>query len=199
MCCGNKFCCSETKKCFCLESKTFFASRTQILRPKHMFPSLATPGNITRNIVSATMFPSLARPLETTTAMTTTTSQIRWAWLVEWGKIIMPHVLFPFLVPQANDLIGLMRKNNRAARLLVQFFDEVCQMTTWNCQIWGSDNNATYIRKDFILCLYVKTVRSMEVKRRFAYLLQSDIHRLFTKNWTYSEVLFESYVFVGAF
>ena len=46
------------KKCFCLESKTFL-----LLRPKHMFPSLATPGNITRNIVSATMFPSLARPL----------------------------------------------------------------------------------------------------------------------------------------
>ena len=42
--------------------KNMFASRTQILRPKHMFPSLATPGNITRNIVSATMFPSLARP-----------------------------------------------------------------------------------------------------------------------------------------
>ena len=40
-----------------------FASRTHILRPKHMFPSLAMPGNITRNIVSATMFPSLARPL----------------------------------------------------------------------------------------------------------------------------------------
>lgn len=98
-------------------------------------------------------------------------------------------------------LISGTRENNRAARavrLLVQFFDEVCQMTTWNCQIWGSDKNATYIRKDFILCLYVKTVRSMEVKRRFAYLLQSDIHRLFTKNWTYSEVLFESYVFVGA-
>ena len=33
-----------------------------MLRPKHMFPSLATPGDITRNIVSATMFPSLARP-----------------------------------------------------------------------------------------------------------------------------------------
>ena len=43
--------------------KNIFAFRTQILRPKHMFPSLATPGNITRNIVSATMFPSLARPL----------------------------------------------------------------------------------------------------------------------------------------
>ena len=28
-----------------------------------MSPSLATPGNITRNIVSATMFPSLARNL----------------------------------------------------------------------------------------------------------------------------------------
>ena len=43
--------------------KNIFASQTQILRPKHMFPSLATPGNKTRNIVSATMFPSLARPL----------------------------------------------------------------------------------------------------------------------------------------
>ena len=42
--------------------KNFFASRTQVLRPKHMFPSVATPGNITRNIVSAKMFPSLARP-----------------------------------------------------------------------------------------------------------------------------------------
>ena len=43
--------------------KNIFASQTQILRPKHMFPSLATPGNITRNNVSAAMFPSLARPL----------------------------------------------------------------------------------------------------------------------------------------
>ena len=58
MCCGNKFCCSETKNGI----KNIFASRTQILRPKHMFPSLATPGNLKRDIVSATMFPSLARP-----------------------------------------------------------------------------------------------------------------------------------------
>ena len=29
-----------------------------------MFPRLATTGNITRNIVSATLFPSLARPLQ---------------------------------------------------------------------------------------------------------------------------------------
>ena len=34
------------------------------MRRKHRFPSLATPGNITRNIVSVTMIPSLARPLQ---------------------------------------------------------------------------------------------------------------------------------------
>ena len=51
------------KKCFYHGVKNVFASRTQILRPKHMFPSLATPGNIKRSIVSATMFPSLAKPL----------------------------------------------------------------------------------------------------------------------------------------
>ena len=50
------------KKCFCHGVKNSFASRTQILRAKHMFPSLATPRNIKRNIVSATMFPSLAKP-----------------------------------------------------------------------------------------------------------------------------------------
>ena len=49
-------------KCFCHGLENIFASRTQSLRPKHMLPSLATPGNIKRNIVSATMFPSLAKP-----------------------------------------------------------------------------------------------------------------------------------------
>ena len=44
-----------SQKQFCFPD-TNFASET------YMFPSLATPGNITRNIVSATMFPSLARP-----------------------------------------------------------------------------------------------------------------------------------------
>ena len=48
------------QKVFLTGVKNIFASRTQTLRPKHMFPSLATPGNITRNIVSATIFPSLA-------------------------------------------------------------------------------------------------------------------------------------------
>ena len=51
------------QKMFLSGVKNIFASRTQILRPKHMFLSLATPENITINIVSATMFPSLARPL----------------------------------------------------------------------------------------------------------------------------------------
>ena len=39
------------------------------------------------------------------------------------------------------DLIGWMKKNNRAARaarFLVQFFDAVCQITTWIFNIWGS-------------------------------------------------------------
>ena len=51
------------QKMFLPGVKNIFASRTQIWHPKHMFPSLATPGSITRDIVSATMFPSLARPL----------------------------------------------------------------------------------------------------------------------------------------
>ena len=37
-----------------------------------------------------------------------------------------------------NDLIGWMRKNNRAtrvARTLVEFSDVVCQTTTWNFEI----------------------------------------------------------------
>ena len=51
------------QKMFLPGVKNIFASRTQILRPKRMFLSLATSGNIARNIVSATMFPSLAKPL----------------------------------------------------------------------------------------------------------------------------------------
>ena len=43
---------SRKQKMFLPGVKNIFAFRTQILRPKHMFPSLATLGNITRNIVS---------------------------------------------------------------------------------------------------------------------------------------------------
>ena len=60
--CGSKFCVLEARKCFWDKSKAFFASQTQFLLPKRTFPSLATQGNMSRNNVSATMFPSLARP-----------------------------------------------------------------------------------------------------------------------------------------
>ena len=60
---ARETCVAETNFAAGKAKNVFTASRTQILRPKHMFPSLATPGNITRNTVSATMFPSLARPL----------------------------------------------------------------------------------------------------------------------------------------
>ena len=53
---------ARKQKMFLPWSQKHFASRPQILRPKHMFPSLATPGNLTKNIVFATLFPS--RPLE---------------------------------------------------------------------------------------------------------------------------------------
>ena len=53
---------ARKQKMFLPGVQNIFASRTQISRSKHMFPSLATPGNITGNIVSATMFPCLARP-----------------------------------------------------------------------------------------------------------------------------------------
>lgn len=49
-------------------------------------------------------------------------------------------------MPQIIDLNGWTSKNNGTAWVAhfdKQFFDEVCQMTTWkfsNC-IWGSDNN----------------------------------------------------------
>lgn len=49
-------------------------------------------------------------------------------------------------MPQIKDMIGWMRKNKNAARaacLLVQFADVVCQTTTWNCQIWCSDDNVS--------------------------------------------------------
>ena len=54
---------ARKQKMFLPKVKNIFASRKQILRPPHMFPSLATQGNIRSNNVSATMFTRLARPL----------------------------------------------------------------------------------------------------------------------------------------
>ena len=45
--------------------------------------------------------------------------------------------------PLMNHMIGWINKNNRAARaarFLVQFFDGVCQTTTWNFQTRDSDD-----------------------------------------------------------
>ena len=58
---------------------------------------------------------------------------------------------------EQNDLIGWMRKNNRAARAArtwVHFFDEVCQMTTWNFQIEGFNDNVNTQQKSFVLHIY---------------------------------------------
>ena len=52
---------ARKQKLFLPEVKNIFVSRTQLLRPQQMFPSLAIQGNITSNNVSATLFPSLAR------------------------------------------------------------------------------------------------------------------------------------------
>ena len=48
--------------------------------------------------------------------------------------------------PLINDLIGWMKKNDRAARaarFLVQFIDVAYQTTTWNFHIWASDDNVS--------------------------------------------------------
>jgi len=50
-----------SKEMFLNQVKNIFASQTQILLPKLVFPSLATQGNMSENNVSGTMFPSLAQ------------------------------------------------------------------------------------------------------------------------------------------
>ena len=59
--------------------------------------------------------------------------------------------------PENNDLIGWIRKNNRAARaahFLVQFFDVACQMTISKFKVLTttSTHNSNY--KSFILYIY---------------------------------------------
>ena len=110
---------AQKQKMFLPGVKNIFASRTQILRPKHMFPSLATPANITRNIISAKMFPNLARPLASITGTATIT-------------------------PQIKDLIGRASENKRAARAArtyEQVLTILCKTTTWNYLIYSFDDN----------------------------------------------------------
>ena len=52
-----------SKEMFLNQVKIIFASQTQMFLPKRMFLSLATQGNMSGKNVSATTFPSLARPL----------------------------------------------------------------------------------------------------------------------------------------
>ena len=51
-----------SKEMFLNQVKNIFASEMQILLLKHMFPSLATQGNLSGKNVSTTMFSSIARP-----------------------------------------------------------------------------------------------------------------------------------------
>ena len=55
---------AQKQKMFLPWSEKHFCFPDTNFGPKHMFPSLATPGNITRNIVSPTKFPGLERPYE---------------------------------------------------------------------------------------------------------------------------------------
>ena len=65
---------SGKQKCFCLHGKDIFCFRAEKFVSATNVSLAAKLGNICiRNIVSATMFPSLARPTTTTTA--TRTSQ----------------------------------------------------------------------------------------------------------------------------
>ena len=80
---------------------------------------------------------------------------------------------------QIKDLIGWVRKNNRAARaarFLVQLIDVVCRATTWNFHSWGSDDNWARGRRSLIICIYMKTIRTMQAKVHFAYFVLRDQH-----------------------
>ena len=66
--------CPGSKNVFDSRQKHFLFSEQQNLFPQNMFPRAAKLGNICiRNNVSATMFPSLARPLDSGTRTTTST------------------------------------------------------------------------------------------------------------------------------
>ena len=67
--------------------------------------------------------------------------------------------------PQINDLIGWIRKNNRAARSLAQFFEVVCLTKTENFHIWGSlKTTRARSSKSFILCLHLKTIPAKQAE-----------------------------------
>ena len=87
--------------------------------------------------------------------------------------------------PLINDLIGWIGKNNRAARaarLLVQFFDVVCQTTAWNFHFLSS--------KSLILYLCMKPIRAKKAKVLLAYFVHRDQLGIIAKHLTQCKVLF---------
>ena len=72
--------------------------------------------------------------------------------------------------PPINALIGWTRKNNRASRVprfLAQFFDVVCQTTTWSFDFWGCDDNAIRSSKTFMLPWNASVPRQRKTLRLF--------------------------------
>ena len=90
-----------------------------------------------------------------------------------------------------------MRKNNRAARAArtqVQFFDVVCQTTTWNLKNLGS-NEGVHNGKWLFFCLNMKTVPAVLPSCGPAV---HEQHGIFAKHITHCEVLLLSDIFIAA-
>ena len=77
------------------------------------------------------------------------------------------------------------KRATRAGRILEQFFDVVCQMTTWNFHIWASDDNASPQQKIFFILLpYMKNLRAKQANVHFAYFMQRDQYGIIAKHLT---------------
>ena len=77
--------------------------------------------------------------------------------------------------PQINNMIGQMRKDNRAARsarFLGQFFDVKRRPEIFIFEVLTTTRARS--SKSFILCLYVKTIRGKRAKVHFTYFVQRD-------------------------
>ena len=118
MCCGNKFCCSETINVFAMDSKTFLLPETYVSQFSH-------PGKRKRNIVSATMFPSLAKPLITGVFVVDAKRELKQPRRRRQQK---PHKFARFA---------------RALFIFWDFVDVLVLSTTWNDLFWRCLDNAS--------------------------------------------------------
>ena len=81
-------------------------------------------------------------------------------------------------------LIGSTRNNNRAARVarfLVQFFDVVCQMTTWNFHLEVLTTTRARSSKSSFFT-YIKTIHAKQAKVHSAYFVQREQHRIISQH-----------------